>query len=130
MVDPQLPDPFFCSVDVTQGHRQPPLKENDATSSSSRPPLNPDSMTEPKNPDLTLSEEMADLEKPDVETLRSPSTAELGIGHPVNALQRFCNRLDAVCGVEARGIERIPEELRERDMALKDYIHMFTMYVY
>jgi len=72
---------------------------------------------------------MADLEKPDIETLRSPSTVELGISHPVNALQRFCNRLDAVCGVEARGIERIPEELRERDMALKDYIHMFTMYV-
>lgn len=86
-------------------------------------------MTEPKNPDLALSETMADLEKPDASTLRSPSTVELGISQPVNALQRFCNRLDAVCGVEARGIERIPEELREREMSLKDYIHMFTMYV-
>ena len=54
-------------------------------------------------------------------------TAELGISEPVTALQRFCNRLDAVCGVEARGIERIPEELRERVMTYRDYIHMFTM---
>ncbi|KAF1843782.1 uncharacterized protein K460DRAFT_378857 [Cucurbitaria berberidis CBS 394.84] len=54
--------------------------------------------------------------------------AELGISEPVTALQRFCNRLDAVCGVEARGIERIPEELRERSMTLKDYIHMFTIW--
>jgi len=57
------------------------------------------------------------------------ATVELGISEPVNALQRFCNRLDAVCGVEARGIERIPEEIRERDMSYRDYIHMFTMYV-
>lgn len=53
--------------------------------------------------------------------------AELGISEPVTALQRFCNRLDALCGVEARGIERIPEELRERVMTYRDYIHMFTM---
>ncbi|EAT87848.2 hypothetical protein SNOG_04088 [Parastagonospora nodorum SN15] len=56
------------------------------------------------------------------------ATLELGISEPVNALQRFCNRLDAVCGVEARGIERIPEEIRERDMSYKDYIHMFTIW--
>jgi hypothetical protein len=55
------------------------------------------------------------------------ATLELGISEPVNALQRFCNRLDAVCGVEARGIERIPEEIRERTMTYRDYIHMFTM---
>ena len=53
--------------------------------------------------------------------------AELGISEPVTALQRFCNRLDALCGVEARGIERIPEELRARVMTYRDYIHMFTM---
>jgi hypothetical protein len=86
-------------------------------------------MTTAKTPDLTMSEKMADVEKADASTHRSPSTVELGISQPVNALQRFCNRLDAVCGVEARGIERIPEELRERDMSLKDYIHMYTMYV-
>jgi hypothetical protein len=57
------------------------------------------------------------------------ATIELGISEPENALQRFCNRLDAVCGVEARGIERIPEEIRERDMTYRDYIHMFTMSV-
>lgn len=75
----------------------------------------------------TMSEKMTDLEKADASTHRSPSTAELGITEPVNALQRFCNKLDAVCGVETRGIERIPEEIRERDMSLKDYIHMYTM---
>jgi hypothetical protein len=57
----------------------------------------------------------------------APSTVELGISNPVNALQRFCNRLDAVCGVEARGIERIPEALRERNLTYRDYLHMFTM---
>jgi hypothetical protein len=57
----------------------------------------------------------------------APSTVELGISNPVNALQRFCNRLDAVCGVEARGIERIPEALRERKLTYRDYLYMFTM---
>lgn len=86
-------------------------------------------MSTEKTPDIDMSEKMVDLERADVSTHRSPSTIELGISQPVNALQRFCNKLDAVCGVEARGIERIPEELRERPMALKDYIHMYTMYV-
>lgn len=84
-------------------------------------------MSENKTPDFAMSEMMADLEKADASTHRSPSTVELGISQPANALQRFCNKLDAVCGVEARGIERIPEELRERNMSLKDYIHMYTM---
>lgn len=86
-------------------------------------------MTTDKTPDFAMSEKMDDLEKANASTHRSPSTVELGISQPVNALQRFCNKLDAVCGVEARGIERIPEELRERPMALKDYIHMYTMCV-
>lgn len=84
-------------------------------------------MSENKAPDFAMSEKMVDPEKADVSTHRSPSTVELGISQPVNALQRFCNKLDAICGVEARGIERIPEELREREMSLKDYIHMYTM---
>jgi hypothetical protein len=66
------------------------------------------------------------LEKADT-TVTNAATIELGISEPANALQRFCNRLDAICGVEARGIERIPEEIRERDMSYRDYIHMFTM---
>ena len=69
------------------------------------------------------------LEKGDAASVNA-ATVELGISEPVNALQRFCNRLDAVCGVEARGIERIPEEIRERDMTYRDYIHMFTMCVH
>lgn len=66
-------------------------------------------------------------EKTGLFTERSRSTVELGISNPVNALQRFCNRLDAVCGVEARGIERIPDKLREREITYRDYLHMFTM---
>lgn len=66
------------------------------------------------------------LEKGDALSVTA-ATVQLGISEPVNALQRFCNRLDALCGVEARGIERIPEEVRERDMSYRDYIHMFTM---
>lgn len=42
-------------------------------------------------------------------------------------IQRWCNKLDALCGMEARGIERIPEELRAREMSYKDYLNMFVM---
>ena len=52
---------------------------------------------------------------------------ELGIGRPTNKLQRWANKLDSIVGVEARGIERIPDEMRDRDMTVGDYIHMFTM---
>ncbi|KAL5114717.1 Vitamin B6 transporter [Pleosporales sp. CAS-2024a] len=67
------------------------------------------------------------LEKVETSSVNA-ATLELGISEPVNALQRFCNRLDAACGVEARGIERVPEELRERDMTYRDYIHIFTLW--
>jgi hypothetical protein len=76
-------------------------------------------MSDEKNLDL--------LEKSDALSTIHNIEPELGISEPVNALQRFANRLDAVCGVEARGIERIPEELRERVMTYRDYIHMYTM---
>jgi hypothetical protein len=66
------------------------------------------------------------LEKLETSSINA-ATLEIGTSDPVNALQRFCNRLDAVCGVESRGIERIPEEMRERDMTYRDYLHMFTM---
>lgn len=68
------------------------------------------------------------LEKGDADsTINDTTTLELGISQPENSLQRFCNKLDSICGVEARGIERIPEELRAREMSYRDYIHMFTM---
>lgn len=54
---------------------------------------------------------------------------ELAIEEPTNKLQRWANKLDALAGLEARGIERISEETRERKMSLRDYIGMFTMYV-
>lgn len=50
-----------------------------------------------------------------------------GIIEPVNRLERWANKLDAFAGVEARGIDRIPEELRERILTTKDYLQMFIM---
>ncbi|KNG47670.1 purine-cytosine permease fcy21 [Stemphylium lycopersici] len=77
-------------------------------------------MSNEKEPDL--------LEKVDASSTIHDVEPELGVSEPVNALQRFVNKLDAVCGVEARGIERIPEELRERPVSYRDYIHMFTIW--
>ncbi|KIX07147.1 uncharacterized protein Z518_05124 [Rhinocladiella mackenziei CBS 650.93] len=45
-----------------------------------------------------------------------------------NRLQRFANRLDALAGVESRGIERVPGELRERKMGLVDYFGVGVMW--
>lgn len=64
------------------------------------------------------------------------STEEAGAFEPVNVtsvaasnrLQRFANRLDAMAGVEARGIERVPPELRERKVSLKDYLGVGVMW--
>lgn len=70
---------------------------------------------------------MADEKIADQGVETSPSNSELAIGEPTNKLQRWANRLDALAGVEARGIERIPDELRERKMTFRDYTHMFTM---
>ena len=39
-------------------------------------------------------------------------------------LQRLCNRLDAATGVEARGIERVPDALRNRKISTRDYVNM------
>jgi hypothetical protein len=43
-------------------------------------------------------------------------------------LQRFANRLEDLAGVESRGIERVPPELRERKMALADYLGIGVMW--
>jgi hypothetical protein len=45
-----------------------------------------------------------------------------------NKLQQWANRLDDLAGVEARGIERVPEELRDRKVTTRDYVHMFTIW--
>lgn len=51
------------------------------------------------------------------------------LGNPnTTKLQRWANRLDATAGVEARGIERVPEELRDRKVTAGDYVHMFTIW--
>jgi hypothetical protein len=45
-----------------------------------------------------------------------------------NAMQRWANRIDRIAGVEARGIARVPEDMRERPVAIRDYLHMFTIW--
>lgn len=60
-------------------------------------------------------------------SIHNTTVEELAISDPTNKLQRWANKLDRIAGVEARGIERISPEIRERKMAMKDYIRMFTM---
>lgn len=74
-----------------------------------------------------MSGKMTDLEKADASIRRPPSTIRLGITELISALQRFYDKLDALRGVDARGIERIPVEIRERDMSLNGYNHMYTV---
>jgi hypothetical protein len=64
---------------------------------------------------------------PGTSSIHDATVEELAIAEPTNKLQRWANKLDRIAGVEARGIERIPPELRERKMAMKDYVRMFTM---
>ncbi|KAF4637396.1 hypothetical protein G7Y89_g698 [Cudoniella acicularis] len=55
------------------------------------------------------------------------STEEVDLAtvpNPTSKLQRFANRLEAAAGIEARGIERVPESERERKYAVKDYLYM------
>jgi hypothetical protein len=45
-----------------------------------------------------------------------PAISERGsVDHlPVSRLQKFANRLEAIVGLEARGIERVPENMRNQ----------------
>ncbi|KIW00317.1 uncharacterized protein PV09_08204 [Verruconis gallopava] len=55
-------------------------------------------------------------------------TRDPTIIHAENRLQRWANKLDRIAGVEARGIGRVTEEERDRPVAARDYIHMFTIW--
>lgn len=65
----------------------------------------------------------------------SPSPSSVEEGHidateiqAENGLQRWANRIDKLAGVEARGIGRVPEDVRDRPVTAADYIHMFTIW--
>lgn len=58
-----------------------------------------------------------------VEEARDATTIEAE-----NVLQRWANKLDNIVGIEARGIGRVTEDLRERQVTARDYIHMFTIW--
>lgn len=45
-----------------------------------------------------------------------------------NSMQRWANRIDRLAGVEARGIARVPDDERERPVAFREYLHMFTIW--
>ncbi|KAK5120747.1 hypothetical protein LTR85_006105 [Meristemomyces frigidus] len=47
---------------------------------------------------------------------------------PANKLQGWANRLDTLMGVEARGIERVPESARQRKVTVNDYFQMFIIW--
>jgi hypothetical protein len=45
-----------------------------------------------------------------------------------NRLQDWANRLDVLFGLEARGIERVPEAARARKVTKGDYMQMFIIW--
>ncbi|KAF2105977.1 hypothetical protein BDV96DRAFT_675996 [Lophiotrema nucula] len=65
---------------------------------------------------------------PTASSIHDATVEELAISNPTNKMQRWANKLDRIAGVEARGIERIPDELRDRQMTVGDYVHMFTIW--
>lgn len=47
---------------------------------------------------------------------------------PTNAFQRWALKLEKVVGVEARGIERVPEEIRAQNASLKHYLQICVIW--
>lgn len=59
---------------------------------------------------------------------RGSSVAEIPISEQ-NALQRWMNKLDRLPGLETRGIERVPEELRHPKVTTGSYVQMFIIWM-
>ena len=55
------------------------------------------------------------------------SVAEVPISEQ-NPLQRWMNKLDRLPGLETRGIERVPEELRHPKVTSGTYVQMFLIW--
>lgn len=49
---------------------------------------------------------------------------DMEISNPTNSFQRFANKLDHLMGVEARGIERVPESARMGKASTSNYLTM------
>ncbi|KAI1080819.1 permease for cytosine/purines, uracil, thiamine, allantoin-domain-containing protein [Whalleya microplaca] len=75
---------------------------------------------------------MSSEAKPQLEGLSSsqPSVVELPIetSPTGNKLQQWFNRLDEKTGLEARGIERVPESLRHPRVTSGSYVQMFLIW--
>lgn len=69
---------------------------------------------------MELPEKNTNLQS--VESLQEVPIAEY------TPLQRWLNRLDVVSGLEARGIERVPEELRHPKVTTGSYVQMFLVW--
>jgi hypothetical protein len=50
--------------------------------------------------------------------------SQMEIDNPTNGLQRFANKLDNLMGLEARGIERVPESARIGKALASNYLQM------
>lgn len=48
--------------------------------------------------------------------------------HNKTKLQRFVNRLESLAGIEARGIQRVPESLKSRKATFGDYFQVFLVW--
>ena len=55
------------------------------------------------------------------------SVAELPVSEQTT-LQRWVNKLDRLPGLETRGIERVPEELRHPKVTSGSYVQMFLIW--
>lgn len=49
---------------------------------------------------------------------------QMEIENPTNGFERFANKLDSLMGVEARGIERVPESARMGKASASNYLQM------
>jgi hypothetical protein len=64
------------------------------------------------------------------------SEVDVGVGlvdqthvpQPSNWVGKLSERLEALAGLETRGIERVPEEARRGKMAAKTYLEIFSMW--
>lgn len=64
---------------------------------------------------------------PDSNSRSAPSISETPSAEQTQ-LQRWLNRLDGVGGMETRGIERVPEELRHPKVTAGSYVQMFLIW--
>ncbi|KAL7626546.1 Vitamin B6 transporter [Parahypoxylon ruwenzoriense] len=51
------------------------------------------------------------------------------ITNPMNRLERLANKFDKLFGIEARGIQQVPESMRTGDPTARDYLQMLSIWL-